>query len=127
MTDFAICALVFALAIILSAAIVNRLDRKGRGFWRIVLLAGIPPAGVRIAILWYVVYLNASGRGSYDHILFVFLFAPEALMLPTSGTGTGCDYVIASGALAVGSYLWTVLLVLVIQSIRRYPNRHREE
>ena len=88
MTDFAICVLVFALAIGIAVAIVNVLDRKGGGFWRIVLLAGIPPATVRIGILWYLGYLGASGKGSYEMILFVVFFAPEGFMLAGRGTGT---------------------------------------
>lgn len=79
-------------------------------------------SGARMAILWYVVYLNASGRGSYDNIVFAFFFAPEGFLLPLRGTGTNWDPFLASAALAFGSYLWTVLLVLVIQNIRRYPN-----
>lgn len=121
MTDFAVCIILLVLALVGSVVIVNVLDRSGRAFWRIVLFAGMPLAGIRIAILWYVVYLNASGRGSYDNIVFAFFFAPEGFFLRHRITGTNWDPVLGSAALAFGSYLWTVLLVRVIKDIRRYP------
>lgn len=89
-------------------------------FWSRVIKTGLWVAAVRIAALWFLFVLHATGRENLDEVLFILLLYPEGLLLRQNYPLTSARGAIGfSGVLLAGSMVIAVVLVALYLVIER--------
>lgn len=83
-----------------------------------VWLWGSAVAFVRVGVLWLLIYREWTHEQSLDTLPLVLLLFPEGLLLPASVIWTAKLALAFSGALIAGSFLWVMLLILIIRRSR---------
>jgi hypothetical protein len=96
------------------------LDRQGRPFGSIVVVAASPLLAVRIGCFWYLQYLRWTNQERIDLLPLLVLISPKAFFLKKKLVWTTQTALVFSLALAIGTLLWVALATIVITRIRRY-------
>ena len=93
-------------------------------FFGRVIKTGLWLAAVRIAAVWSLFVLHATGRENLDEILLILLLYPEGLLLSRNHPLTRVRLAIGfSGLLLAGSLLMAIVLVLLYGMTERAQQR----
>lgn len=113
--------LVFSLSALgLLAFAIIALDRQGRTFGSIVVVAASPLLALRLGCFWYLQYLSWTNQESIDLLPLLVLISPEAFFLRSKLVWTTESSLVFSLALAIGTLIWVALATVIITRIRRY-------
>ena len=83
-----------------------------------VMRLGSPLAAVRIGVLWFLIYREATHQQSLVQLPLILLLYPEGLLLPKNFAWTAERGVAFSGALLLGSLLLVAFGVRVARNLR---------
>jgi hypothetical protein len=86
-----------------------------RPSWARVWMWGSTIALVRVGVLWFLIYREWTHQQSLETLPLALLLFPEGLLLPASVTWTARLALVFSGVLIAGSFLWVLLLTLVVR------------
>lgn len=80
-----------------------------------IWLWGSAVALVRVGVLWFLVYHEWTRQGSLTLLPLMLLLFPEGWLLPAPMTWTTTAALVFSAILTVGSFLWVMIVGLVVR------------
>ncbi len=92
--------------------LISRVSVAGSG-GRAVLEAGGMIALGRLGVLWFLLVLYWTEKMAYWHVLLMVFLLPEGFFLSRNVNWTWGNALLATGLIAGGSLLWTLILLQV--------------